>query len=472
MLAISLYILPLTGICLATNNIWRPYSYWLDELYSVTASSLGFSEMIRAMLADVHPPLYQLMLWLWMRLLSDHEPSTRGFSLICCLSALAYLYLWSKRFDYWTRILTVSFFATSWLFICYAQETRSYALILLLSTLLTGLFAIDDRSEKSLWQIISIAVLLGLTHYFGLLLSSAVLCWLFFQNIRKFQRLFVLTIAGLVLLAWPITEYLCGSLGSKTGGRFWIQVNGPLETLEIFFYSIAPVLRTWGNYVNHVLLTISIVTIFFLLVYRLKKFTNLTVFSEKSLILKLTFCLFWVLGAAMAIDMNTPISTDRNYIVLLPIVSVMFGFAVSVFTRLRYASIGVMILMLVWGKLQLDHAQTLLTAKWYPLQNWAEASEYLVANALGNRLYYLRPSDSDENDRIFNYYVNRFSKGSIKVEPLYADMLADISSPAMVLFGATTSDTIAKIQSSEVLSVKKIIYPAQNRVNSTGVLIF
>jgi hypothetical protein len=64
----ALYVIPLIGVVLAGTNIWQPYSYWLDELYSVTTSVLPFTEMFRAMLRDVHPPLYQVLLWIWIRM--------------------------------------------------------------------------------------------------------------------------------------------------------------------------------------------------------------------------------------------------------------------------------------------------------------------------------------------------------------------------------------------------------------------
>lgn len=241
---LALYVLPVTGVLLSGVSVWHPYSYWLDELYSITMSSLGFTAMFKSMLTDVHPPLYQVLLWFWIRLLSDYEPIVRGFSLICTASAVCYLYSWGKRIDTYTRLLILTFFTTSWLFVFYAQEARSYALLLFLSTISVGMFAADDGSRKNYWQILCVVVLLGLTHYFGLVLAGGVLCWLFFQNLKCPKRLIPVCVAALIVLVWPVIQYFEGALGSKAGGKFWIQVDGVFATFAIFFQAMAPVLGT------------------------------------------------------------------------------------------------------------------------------------------------------------------------------------------------------------------------------------
>jgi hypothetical protein len=104
-----LCVLPITGVLLSGLSFWQPYSYWLDELYSITTSSLGFTAMFKSMLIDVHPPLYQVLLWFWIRLFSDYEPIVRGFSLICAVSAVCYLYRWGKKIDTCTRLLILTF---------------------------------------------------------------------------------------------------------------------------------------------------------------------------------------------------------------------------------------------------------------------------------------------------------------------------------------------------------------------------
>jgi uncharacterized membrane protein len=469
---LTLYVLPIAGILLSGMSAWRPYSYWLDELYSITASSLGFTDMFRSMLTDVHPPLYQVLLWFWIRLLSDYEPIVRGFSLICSLLAVSYLYGWGKRLDGCTRILILTFFATSWLFSYYAQEARSYALLLFLSTVTIGLFVVDDGSRKSYWQILCAVILLALTHYFGLILAGGVLCWLFCQNLKYPKRLMPVCGVAVIALVWPVIQYFEGALGSKAGGKFWIQVDGAFGTLTVFLQALAPVIKTFEAKLQIVLIVFSVSVLAILLVYRFRQACRFQNCFEKSVILKTLFCLVWVLATVTIIDTHTPISTERNYIALLPLVSILFGLALGAVREIKYASIAILIVAICWGKMQLDHSHTLLKAKATPFQNWKESAEYLVHHAAGQKLYYLRLNDTDEIDRVFNYYVQRFSKGALKVERIYASMLKSISSPAMLFVGGVAANTINQIVSVEDITPKEAFYPAQSWQNSTAILSF
>lgn len=74
LLKLSAALFFLLGISLAFFNIWQPYSYWWDELYSVTASSLPMEEMFsKFIMKDVHPPLYQIILSFWINLLQHQS---------------------------------------------------------------------------------------------------------------------------------------------------------------------------------------------------------------------------------------------------------------------------------------------------------------------------------------------------------------------------------------------------------------
>ncbi len=377
----ALYVIPLIGVVLAGTNIWQPYSYWLDELYSVTTSVLPFTEMFRAMLRDVHPPLYQVLLWIWIRILSDHESVVRGFSLLCSISAAVYLFVWSKRLDTWTRVLLLTFFTTSWLFVFYSQEARSYSLLLLLATIQVGAFASDDGSNKKFIQILCASMLLAWTHYFGLVLAGTVLCWLFLQNLKNFRRLSLVCMVGVLALAWPFAEFFWGSLGNKMGGNFWIQVDGPFGTLAIFLQAMAPELKTWEAARSIFLYVFCVFALIILLGWRFWRASLASKEFEKQIILKLSFCIVFTLAVIMAIDLHTPISTERNYIALLPVFSILFGMAVGTLVVTRYAALIVLVLTLIWGKMQLEYSHNLLLAKWTPLQNWRACAEYIIKNA-------------------------------------------------------------------------------------------
>ena len=55
---------------------------WLDEALSVEIASLPLSEFYQALRQDGSPPLYYLVLHLWMLVLGSSEEAVRGLSLL------------------------------------------------------------------------------------------------------------------------------------------------------------------------------------------------------------------------------------------------------------------------------------------------------------------------------------------------------------------------------------------------------
>ncbi len=70
-------------LLLASRGLASGYSYWADELVSVATSQDSWEEMFtRWVLPDTHPPLYPLVLKLWMGLVGPSETATRSLSFL------------------------------------------------------------------------------------------------------------------------------------------------------------------------------------------------------------------------------------------------------------------------------------------------------------------------------------------------------------------------------------------------------
>lgn len=108
-------------------------SIWIDEYHSITlALSGGPLQIVRAAAADVHPPLYFLLLRLWLDLFSDSLAWARGFSAVVSLLALIPLWRLARRLAGPTAaLLAAALLALSPYQLWYAQETRMYALLVL-----------------------------------------------------------------------------------------------------------------------------------------------------------------------------------------------------------------------------------------------------------------------------------------------------------------------------------------------------
>src|SRR5690348_6639621 len=55
-------------------------SYWIDELYSVNESNGSFRQLLDLGSTEVHPPLYAVLLWGWIKIGGDSEAWTRLLS--------------------------------------------------------------------------------------------------------------------------------------------------------------------------------------------------------------------------------------------------------------------------------------------------------------------------------------------------------------------------------------------------------
>src|SRR5262245_46998122 len=155
-------------VALALWNIWTDYSYWTDELFSVGASLDSWSGMLNSwLLRDVHPPLYQAALKIWIAAFGPSEHATRALSAICAIAALAALVGVTWREPFVHRLAAAAFFGSASAFAYYAQETRSYALALLLATLATAGWVrpATPRADRPAAHYATL-LLLSLTHYF------------------------------------------------------------------------------------------------------------------------------------------------------------------------------------------------------------------------------------------------------------------------------------------------------------------
>ncbi|MEO7861367.1 MAG: glycosyltransferase family 39 protein, partial [Nitrospirales bacterium] len=215
----------LAGISISAFKLSSPYSYWVDELYSVTASKENLISLHRILLSDLHPPLYQLLLKGWMSVFGDSEVSTRSLSWLFAIASIYPLWKFSKNFGVVFFVCSLVVFSTNVLFTYYANEARPYAMELFFATLVSTYYF--EESNKRLSPKFLIACLaLSLSHYFGLILVGVILGFRLFES--RANRDHALKILGTGVLAglWPLHHALNGAILGKTGGNFSIKVNG------------------------------------------------------------------------------------------------------------------------------------------------------------------------------------------------------------------------------------------------------
>jgi len=381
----------------ASRGLLTGYSYWLDEIYSVSASLDTWQQLYQRWIlqSDVHPPLYHILLKLWMLLLGSSETATRILSFIFSLVTLAAFSFDAIAKIRWRRVLALLLIGVSPFFVYYAQETRSYSLVLSLSSIVT-LAALELRSSchpasKASNSILSIiyysgSLLLSLTHYFGWIYVFMLSVISFSERrINKARSRAIFLVA--IITVWPAWHVMVGNLGGKSGGDFWIEVSPPIVgTINTYLSGCLPFLPLKGS--SAFLLTWSLTAaLVFVSVgswhairscLRLNS-SELSPLADESRFTLLSIGL--VVGAMSIVDLHTPMSTTRNYIVLLPATMILLANALAMLAYSRGAKspsgASAVLLALVITLLLARLSWTGLSQKMQPNQNWKGMADYV-----------------------------------------------------------------------------------------------
>ena len=163
--------------------------FWIDEGLSVGIGKHALTDIPGVLRQDGSPPLYYMLLHVWMKVFGDSEAQTHIFSLVAALLTVPAAWwagtsLFDKRVGWALAGLTaINPFLTS-----YAQETRMYALVILLGTLCTACFLHAYVFGRKRYRI-----------PFGLLLAALLYThnWTFFYG---------LALVGVVAAVYRVTE--------------------------------------------------------------------------------------------------------------------------------------------------------------------------------------------------------------------------------------------------------------------------
>jgi mannosyltransferase len=110
------------------------FHFWIDEGLSVGISSHPLSQIPSLLRQDGSPPLYYLMLHVWMSIFGRTEAATHELSLVFALLTIPVAY-WAgtSLFDRRVGLVGALLAATVPYLTTYGEETRMYALLALLS---------------------------------------------------------------------------------------------------------------------------------------------------------------------------------------------------------------------------------------------------------------------------------------------------------------------------------------------------
>jgi uncharacterized membrane protein len=333
---------------LAMYGVFKDYSYWVDELFSVSASLESWQGLLdHWLLPDVHPPLYQLLLKSWILLFGDSEPATRSLSLVFALSTILFIVFYGMaRRELKKYLVFAAMMASMPFFLFYAQETRSYSMMLFLSTvvMLTWLDLDKPESTANFVLFCLAALLLALTHYFGLILSGLLLLSELVKNRRTLNRKSAALIGvGFLCLVWPFYHVIVGGLLSKTTEDFGIEVDSPLDTIGNFASNFMPVtayLEQKFGLIHGMVSAAVLVPVVFLapllikrMIRRFRIEAEAAAFFRKGDIPALTSLILIYLVLVIVIDVYIPFSQAKSFITLMPAVFLLITSVISQLER-------------------------------------------------------------------------------------------------------------------------------------------
>ncbi len=223
-------------------------SYWDDELLSIfhARSLTNIPALLSLQVGNAHPPLYFLLLRLWMIPGGQSEGWTRLLSVLLGLPAIGLVYLIGKRLagqkaGLWAALL----YTVMPLMLIYNRELRMYSLFVTLSCLsLYLLLRALDRGRILDWIFYSLATFLTLiTHYHGLLVMLAqgifVLADAVLSKRNRPQLFRFLIAAGVALILFQ--PFLPAFLDAFTGksGMWQADANSGFIAVAYLAFSLA-----------------------------------------------------------------------------------------------------------------------------------------------------------------------------------------------------------------------------------------
>jgi hypothetical protein len=185
------------------------YGLWTDEVFSVQASRLAWSHLFTFVAADsVHPPLFYVLLKLWMTIGGTTLLWIKLLPLILSVLALVPFYLLCRelKLDPVATAITLWLIAINEYLIQYSQELRMYSLLFCLALwslwLVLRLVGDSTMSRRHLLPLFTLNLLLVYTHYFAWLLVGVE--WLYVLVYQRRQIVpFSLLVGALVLCFCP-----------------------------------------------------------------------------------------------------------------------------------------------------------------------------------------------------------------------------------------------------------------------------
>lgn len=218
------------------------YDYWDDEVISTLAARPPLTTILSSV-GDysVHPPLYYMLLHLWMGWFGEGLATIRTLSALISAACVPLVYLLGRRLASTPAgLIAAGLMCLAPFQIYHGQQARMYPLLTLIVLLTTLAFlAAWKRGRAWRWGLFGLCVATGLyTHVYFPLSLLALNLWALLETWRE-RRVDKRRWAGLILaqaaggLAFlPFTPQLLSTVGGVVQW-YWISTISPFDVISL-----------------------------------------------------------------------------------------------------------------------------------------------------------------------------------------------------------------------------------------------
>jgi mannosyltransferase len=164
----------LVGVSLALRSQAIHARFWIDEGLSVGIASHPLLDIPGVLRQDGSPPLYYMLLSVWIDVFGSGEARTHALSIVFALATVPVSWLGARAlFGDRAAWIAALLAAINPFLTYYAQETRMYTLVALLSLVVVSTFVVAFLQRRRRWlPVFSVAVaLLAYAHNWGVFLA-------------------------------------------------------------------------------------------------------------------------------------------------------------------------------------------------------------------------------------------------------------------------------------------------------------
>jgi uncharacterized membrane protein len=406
-------------------------SFWYDELYSIVTVSNGFYHLIKEVSLDINPPLYYFMLFGWIKAFGNSPGSGRLLSVILSIVTIPTIYFLAKRvsnqFVAFSTTILLTFSSGALL---YAQEVRTYSLLILVTSICFFLWLeliqrLESSFPKRLYLVfVLFSVLSIFAHNFGFFFANLLWVYLILLSAFKYKNCTKIFIGGFIiinLLYLPLILNLILNV-SPTGAGTWV----PTPNIEIYyhFYTYLFYTLSYKKIPIFYLLILAVLVPMFIernvFLSRIKIYENLNL-----KLLPTLYAIFSLLLITYLFSQLRPIVTSRNLLVLMIPIYFLLSYYLGLskfFTKVR--SSFVIFLLAVLMSLSF----TKYYYKNFKKEEWREATAYALEISQNNGYIftYALPNYIDY------YLVDVYHKLPSKQVGYSSDDLSDLLGKAKV----------------------------------------